>query len=430
MSARIVLATWGTHGDLNPYLGLALALKGRGHEPVLATIEAYRAVVEGAGVAFRAMGPHVDPDDAEVVSRVMDPRKGSERLFRELLLPALRDSYDELLAATEDADLLLGHPAAIAAPLVGEVRRMRWAAGVLAPISFFSVHDLPVFAPSPAAAQLRRVPGLPRLLVAIIRRVTASWTAPHAALRAELGLAPGGSPMLDGQFSPRLNLAMFSRVLARPQADWPPCTVVTGSVMHDRTSGAALEPALARFLDAGPVPLVFTLGTSAVGTPFARGFFEASAEAAARLGRRAVLVVGRRAESRPAVPSGDGVHVVAAAPFSLLFPRAAAIVHQGGAGTLAQALAAGRPQLVVPHAHDQPDNAHRAARVGVARVLYPRSYGVRRAVRELGALLDDPRVAARAESVGAEVRAEDGAAAACAALEGLLRAGAAGGRRG
>lgn len=431
MSARIVLATWGTHGDLNPYLGLALALRARGHDPVLATVEAYRSTVEAAGIAFRPMGPHVDPNDAATVARVMDPRRGSERLFRELLFPALRASFDELLAATEGADLLLGHPAAVAAPLVAERRRLPWAAGALAPISFFSVADPPVLAPSPAVSRLLRLPGVARLAIGLVRRITLGWSAPYRAVRAELGLSPGGNPTMEGQFSPRLNLALFSRVLAPPQPDWPPHTVTTGYVVHDRTSGTALDPALARFLDAGDAPLVFTLGTSAVGTAFARGFFERSAEAAARLGRRAVLVVGRRPEARPAIAAGgaaggvaDGaVHVVEAAPFSLLFPRAAAIVHQGGAGTLAQALRAGRPQLVVPHAHDQPDNAHRAERLGVARVLYPGRYRTRRAAAALRALLGDPAYAERAAAVGAEVRAERGEEAACDALEALLRAG-------
>jgi UDP:flavonoid glycosyltransferase YjiC (YdhE family) len=109
------------------------------------------------------------------------------------------------------------------------------------------------------------------------------------------------------------------------------------------------------------------------------------------------------------------------APHSLVMPRAAAVVQQCGIGTLGQALRAGRPVLAVPFAHDQPDNAWRATRLGVARTIPAGRYAARRAARELALLLDDPGYAARAHAVGERVRAEDGASAACDAIEAVLR---------
>ena len=116
------------------------------------------------------------------------------------------------------------------------------------------------------------------------------------------------------------------------------------------------------------------------------------------------------------------------APHATLFPRAAAVVHQGGVGTTHQALASGKPTLVVPHAHDQPDNAMRVARLGVSRTVFPRCYTEATVVRELNALLTIPSYAIRAGEVGAQVRRENGTILACEALEGLLeaRSGAAG----
>jgi UDP:flavonoid glycosyltransferase YjiC (YdhE family) len=108
------------------------------------------------------------------------------------------------------------------------------------------------------------------------------------------------------------------------------------------------------------------------------------------------------------------------APHQSLFPRAAAVVHQGGAGTLAQTLRAGRPMLVVPHAHDQPDNAARVVKLGVARTLLPRSYRGGRVARELERLLNDTAVAARASEVAEIVRTEGGAGAAAAAIDRVL----------
>jgi UDP:flavonoid glycosyltransferase YjiC (YdhE family) len=218
--------------------------------------------------------------------------------------------------------------------------------------------------------------------------------------------------VFEGQFSPHGTLALFSRLLAEPQPDWPPNVHVTGAAFH---AGPAAMPAeLEAFLAGGPPPLVFTLGSSAVGA--AGAFYHESAEAARRLGMRAVLLVGRDPANRPPALSPDAI-AVEYAPHGELFPRAAAVVHQGGAGTLALALRSGRPMVVVPYAHDQPDNAHRAARLGVARVVYPRRYTARRVADALRALLTHGDAGRRAAEVGAAVRAERGAAGACDVLE-------------
>ena len=133
---------------------------------------------------------------------------------------------------------------------------------------------------------------------------------------------------------------------------------------------------------------------------------------------RAVLLTGGFAANCPArVP--DGVLLVDRAPHQLLFPRARAVVHQGGAGTTAQALRAGCPMLVVPHSHDQPDNAFRVTRLGVARTLFPKHYTAARAATELERLLGDPSYAARAGETARIVSAEGGADAAADAIQEL-----------
>jgi UDP:flavonoid glycosyltransferase YjiC (YdhE family) len=103
---------------------------------------------------------------------------------------------------------------------------------------------------------------------------------------------------------------------------------------------------------------------------------------------------------------------VEAAPHDALFPRSAAVVHQGGIGTTGQALRAGKPTLIVPHAHDQPDNAFRAARTGGARICYPTQYRAKRVAAELRALLEDSSYAERAEGTARIVRSENGVDAA------------------
>jgi rhamnosyltransferase subunit B len=113
------------------------------------------------------------------------------------------------------------------------------------------------------------------------------------------------------------------------------------------------------------------------------------------------------------------VHVAEFAPHAALFARAAIVVHQGGAGTLHQALANGRPTLVVPHSHDQPDNARRVAALGVSRTLMPRQYRIAAVERELRELMR-PEYARRAQEVANVVRQENGPRAAAAAIESVL----------
>lgn len=415
---RIVIATWGSHGDLHPALGLATGLRDRGHRVTVATIPLYRDDVEREHLGFQPVRPDVDPNDRAMVARIMDAQRGSEFIFKDLLMPALHDAATDLRPAIAAADLVISHPVTFAAPILAEQLRKPWVSYVLAPMSFFSVHDMPVLPPAPWLRRLaERSPWVSRLLVGVARRATRGWTAPVAALRAELGLPPGANPIFEGQHSPQLVLALFSRVLAEPQPDWPPNVVVTGAAPYRAPDAAALSRELEVFLAAGPPPVVFTLGTSAVGAP--GRFYDESLAAARQAGCRAVLLVGRHPENRPRVPMSGDIIAVEYAPHALLFPRASVVVHQGGAGTLHHALAAGRPMLVVPYAHDQPDNADRARRLGVARVLTPARYRAPRVAAALTDLATRSSYADASSRVAAVLRSEDGVATACDAIERL-----------
>ncbi|HBL26572.1 MAG TPA: glycosyltransferase, partial [Acidobacteria bacterium] len=364
LMARIVLTSFGSLGDIHPYLALGLGLRDRGHRVALATHGFYRDKVEAEGIDFFPLRPEGDPNDRELAALLMDIKKGPERVLRGIVLPALRETYEDLRAAAEGADLLVGHPLTFAVPLVSGVLGIPWASAALAPLSFFSAFDPPVLAPFPWLAHLRALgPWVNRQVMNFGRRTVLPWTEPVRRLRQELGLPPGENPIFEGQHSPSLVLALFSSLLGARQPDWPPQTVAAGHLFYDRHGApAALSAEVEAFLAAGEAPLVFTLGSAAVLNPGT--FFAESAAAAKSLGRRAILV---GAETQEGLPSS--ILAVPYVAYSQLFPRAAAIVHQGGIGTVGQALAAGRPMLVVPFSHDQPDNAARLVRLGVARTL-------------------------------------------------------------
>ena len=421
--ATIVLTAWGSYGDLNPILGIGHQLRARGHAVVLAAPGYYQAAIEAQGFTFRSVGPNADPDvDRALIAKVLHPTRGPEAIYREILVPALRTSFDELMAAVEGADLLVSHPASLAAPLVAEVTGIRWRSTVLSPLHFLSAYD-PVV--PPVARWLGDLPwtwrvALAPLMARVGRAVSAPWVRDVADVRRTLGLAPGRHAAFDAQHAPSGVLALFSRVFGGPHPDWPPHVTITGQVRHDTAHGVQLDATLAAFLDAGEAPVVFTLGSSAVWQP--GRFYEESVAAAGQLGVRAVLLAG--AEQAPALQRyrSDAVFVAEAAPHSQLFPRAAAVVHQCGMGTLGTALHASIPQLGVPFANDQPDNAARLERLGVAHTVYPSAYHAARVTNALGRLLADPRYRERAETVAAVVRTEHGAETAADNLERALEA--------
>ena len=424
--ARILMTTFGSYGDVYPYVGLALGLRARGHRPVLAMPEYYRDAVEAEGLEIHPVRPDVDLSDTGMAARLMDPRRGTDVLFREVIVPSLKETHADLSVAARGAGLVITHPAAPLGPVVADANGIPWASTALAPLSFFSAYDPMVPAPAPwLHSALSRSRFAARLFYSQADRVTARWTEPIRELRRSLGLPPGDNPVMAGQHSPHLVLGLFSPLLADPQPDWPDNVVVTGPILYNGPGGAAdgrplspraLPPELEEFLAAGPPPLVFTLGSAAVTA--AGSFYDVSARTLRSMGLRGVLLVGGHDRNRP--EPHDDLLILDSAPHSALFPRAEAIVHQGGAGTLHQAMRARRPMLVVPHAHDQPDNARRVEALGGARVLYPHRYRPRTLERELRALFDDPGYARNARNVGRAMDGRDAVKTACDAIDALL----------
>jgi rhamnosyltransferase subunit B len=413
--SRIVLATLGSLGDLHPYLAIARELTARGHTAIVATSAMYRERVQAEGVAFHSVRPDLGPVLAKpgALARYMDAARGPERVTRELIVPFLAETYEDTLAAATGADLLIGHPLTLTVPMAAEKLGIPWLSTTLAPFLFFSAFDPPVPPGAPWVESLRRFgPAPQRMIFALARRMSEPWFEPLTALRARLGFAPIGHPVFEGAISPHGTLALFSPLIGAPQPDWPKDVTVTGYCFLDHPKLDPLPEGLARFLDAGEPPIVFTLGTSAVHD--ARDFYSCARDHARALERRAVLLIGRDAGNT--VVASPGVFVADYAPYARLFPRAAAIVHQGGAGTTAEALRSGRPMLVLPFSHDQFDNAARVRRVGSGDTLDRHRWGAAEGRRRLAQLLTRQEVADRAAANGRRVRAEDGTGAAADAI--------------
>lgn len=417
--SRIVVTTMGSLGDLHPKIAIALELRKRAHDVVFATHKEYRSKIAALGFEFHRMRPdNTALDDPQEMARMMDLQTGSEYIVRKWVCPSLRETYADLMNCAKDADFMLAGEGVLAAPLVAEKLGIRWASSAMAPISFFSTYDpsvLPIF---PLLAKLRGFGSIAnQAVINFAKLVSKSWAEPIHQFRQELGLPPLiGNPLIDDKFSPYLVIALFPSVLAKPQPDWPPKTVVAGSTFYDGSDGKTeLEPKLKQFLDVGEPPIVFTLGSAAVMAP--GNFYPESIGAAKLLNRRAVLLMGKNPlpENLPA-----DILAVNYVPYSHIFPRASAVVHQGGVGTTAQALRAGRPTLVMPYSHDQPDNAARVERLGTSRTIARKNYTAARAAKELRELLENHRYAEKAAEFGRILETENGVFAACDEIEKLL----------
>lgn len=417
---RIVLSTFGSLGDLHPMLALAIELRERGCDVVINTLEVYREKIDTLGFEFHPLRPDVNPeDDRELAREIMDAKGGTEKLLKEILLPNIRPMYEDLTTAVSGADLFVTGEVVFPAASVAEKTGIKWITTSLAPASFLSPHD--PFVP-PTAQWLKNFRFLGAtfhgVIYSMVHRLVDTWLGSYREFRREIGLNEDHDPVFKDKFSRLLHLAMFSKVLGKPQPDWHSPTLQTGFCFYDGQNDLGKMPEnLSGFLEAGEPPIVFTLGSAAVLD--ARDFFEESAKAAKILKRRAVLLYG--IYNQPPKNLDETIVGFDYAPYSLVFPKAACVVHQGGVGTTAQVLRAGAPHLIMPYSHDQPDNAARCERIGVAKTISRDGYTAEKAARKLAGLLENDDFKINAIEASKIVKAERGTKTACDAIEQILR---------
>ena len=221
-SKRIVIATIGSLGDLHPAIALALELQARGHQTILATSVIYQKKIEQTGINFRSLRPDL-PESPEITKKIMHPTKGLEFFFRKIFLPALPETYTDLMDAVTGCNLLITNELIFPASAISEKIGIAWISYTLQPASFFSIYDPPVLISAPYLAKSRffGVWAI-KLFKQFAKFMTRSWAEPIRQLRKDLQLpnVDVSSPLFEEKFSPDLVLAMFSSVFAKPQPDW------------------------------------------------------------------------------------------------------------------------------------------------------------------------------------------------------------------
>jgi rhamnosyltransferase subunit B len=386
---NVILVALGSHGDVHPFVGIGMELRRRGHRVRIIAYAHFERLIAGAGLELVSCGT------AEEFKRVAsDPRAWKRFRGMQTILgfvAALIEPIYRLIADNAEGDTVVAASSlALGARIAQDHLKIPTASIHLQPTMLWSAIDPPyiqgTFMPEWMPAWAKRAQYSVAELLVLDRILAPKLNG----FRMELGLAPVHHIFGRYIHSPQRIIGMFPPWFAPPAPDWPSQTRLTGFPLFDERGITKLSDDLLRFLEEGDPPIAFTPGSAMWQ---GHRFFEESAQACALLGRRGLLLTRHLDHLPKTLP--PGVRHVDFAPFSELLPRCAALVHHGGIGTSSQALAAGIPQLVVPHAHDQPDNAARLVKLGVARKLEVRRFRRKRIVPVLRELLDSSEVHSR-----------------------------------
>ena len=391
-------------------------MRTRGHTVTFLSDPSWQARAEAQGLSFDTLISKSDIDTIVGHPDFWHPLKGGAVASR-WGAPLVPGQFELICKhASTPGSVLVANPGVIAARIVQEKHSIPAASVLLQPGLLPSLDSPPV------------MPGIPypRWAPKAIGRLY--WTMVHLAghvligrklssFRAGLGLRPIRR-FFDWWLSPDLVLGMFPDWYASPAGDWPPQMRLCGFPLTAGGVDGGLSPELEAFLADGEPPIAVTFGT---GMMQAARLFRVVAQACRILGRRAVFVTRHASQLPRTLP--PAVHHAPAAPFHLLFPRCAAVLHHGGVGTTAKALAAGVPQLVLPFAFDQPDNAARVRTLGVGSDLNPSRATPERVAKALETLFAG-ELRSRCALLAKRLAVDNSLDTASGYLEGLRRNGA------
>ncbi|WP_175016785.1 glycosyltransferase [Massilia sp. YMA4] len=413
------MQTWGSHGDVRPFLALAEGLHAAGHDVtlVVTTIDtdAYARMasrpglrIEAAGAAL--LGPAEAQGIMEAIYQVRDPMRQAATLMRLVFAPVEDDMFAAAQRLCAQSDLVIGHfivhPLQVAAQHAG----VPYASVFLAHGSLPSAHAHPLGTFGPTVN---------RALWWLTRRMlNGAFNHYPDRLRRQLGMPPVRDIIDDAWVSPRLTMVAVSPQICVRQPDWPASVHVCGFLdMPNVAVEGTLPPDLDAFLAAGEAPVYMTLGSWTPEQPAAqRATLALFTEAARLAGCRAIVQSPSWHDC--GVVSDDRVLYVSAAPHHAIFPRCAAVVHHGGAGTTQAATLAGKPSVVIAHISEQEHWGSELRRLGIAgKVLRRRDVTAARLAARIGEVLRQPDMAARAAAIGAAMRQENGVQVAVGLIE-------------
>jgi rhamnosyltransferase subunit B len=414
MPLRILLPTIGSSGDVHPVIELGRALLGRGHRVTVVTNEYFREQVGQNGLGFIPLGTRAEAEALMGDPRLWHPRKGFGSIVEGALLPNIRRLYRIIEEHQGPGTVVAATTLCLGARVAQERLGVPTATIHLQPSVLRSHFDNGRLGPFDMG------PGMPRMVKNALFWYMDTFYSERLigpelnAFRATLGLKPVRGIFSGYVHSPTLVLGLFPDWFAPLQPDWPANTHLTGFILHDAWGTPETNAEADAFLAAGAPPLLVTPGSAAMDRT---EFFRRTVHACEAAGVRAMLVTNHPGQLPRVLP--EGIRSFPYIPFSSVLPRCAAIAYHGGIGTLAQTVRAGIPHLVVPNAHDQPDNGQRIERLGLGFSLSARRYSVARATRTISELCHSAELGARCRQFAPRVDGRASLERACALVEGL-----------
>jgi rhamnosyltransferase subunit B len=390
------------------------ALRARGHDVTVATNDYFSEQVAENGLGFVSLGTRPEAEALMGDPRLWHPRKGFESIVELALVPNLSRLYRIIEERRGPGQVVAASSLCLGARIAQEKLGVPMASVHLQPSVFRSRVDNGRLGPFDMG------PGMPRIVKSALFWLIDTLYAERLVgpevntFRGALGLKPVRGVFSTYFHSPRLVLGLFPDWFAPIQSDWPANTHLTGFVLHDAWGRPEAHAEADAFLDAGPAPLLATPGSAAMDRT---RFFLNTVKACESAGVRAMLVTNHPAQLPGTLP--EGIRAFPYLPFSRILPRCAAIAYHGGIGTLAQAIKASVPQLVVPNAHDQPDNGQRIERLGLGLTLSPRGYTQRNASRAIGELCRSEQIRGRCATFAPRIDSRASLERACTLIEGL-----------
>ncbi|HMN96819.1 MAG TPA: glycosyltransferase [Phycisphaerales bacterium] len=426
---RILLVTFGSRGDVHPFLAVAAALRERGAEAIVAAPRMHEAAVRGASVRYVEAFRATDLSGLLGGERVLARRGGRMTIYGAIAegVPAHVAELRALLRG-ERIDCVLTHPFALGTAWASEEEGVPWGTVALSPMAWYARTD-PVPLVQRRPGRLRFIAGraVDRMMRRSVRWVGSAMLNP---LRRRCGLPAWRRCFERTIHGGRINLGLWSPRFRGPGGKDPADSQIVGFARWDEAQ-RGLEGSSGRGAEEATVPsgaairdrggerprLVVSLGSTAVhvGGPI----FAAAVAAIERLGWSALVLAGSGAG---AVGTRSGsIRVEPYAPLAECLVGADLFIHHGGIGSIAEALHAGVPSVAIPHAFDQHHNALHLVRLGLGAMLSRREVNADRLAALLRRIAEDRGFAERASEFARQIRREDGAAAAAEAALRLAR---------
>lgn len=404
----IILCTIGSAGDVNPFIGIGEFLKKQDFRAVLISSQHFESQARSAGLEFFGLGSSQDYQSIIQNPDLWDPAKGFKVFAESVVFPIMQPAYEIISSFDPSQTILVAQGQFFAAHISHEKLGFPFITVHLQPAALRSVYESPLL-PAWMPPLLKR--GLFNLIDGLV--LDKVFAPEINRFRQSLRL-PRVKKIFDGwMHSPQLNLGLFPAWFAQPQPDWPPHTQLTGFVYYDKQNGNAdLPDELEAFLSAGSAPIIFTAGTA---MKHADQSFRDCIKACRLLGQRGILLTQLPEQLPAELP--ENIQHFSYLPFSKILPRALALVHHGGVGTTAQAIAAGIPQMIRPMAHDQPDTAARVEKLGIGASLTTREFNASTLARKLDTLITSQAVLDRCQAYAERIHPDQALNETCAVIQ-------------